>query len=342
MGSVKDLEIIKKPFKNKMGIGRFYFSDRYSVFDWGKMPDEIKEKGKSLCIVGAYFFEKLEAYGIKSHYKGVLQDGKLLKLKDLSLPSSVMEIDLVRVIKPEAKNGKYSYENLKKESGNFLIPLEIIFRNYLPANSSFVKRIKEGKILLSDYGLSQIPPEDFKLEKPIIDFSTKLEPTDRYLNEKEAFEISGLNEKEFEELKRIALLVNEVISKEAEKIGLIHIDGKMEAAIDDKKRIILIDVIGTLDECRYFKENFHLSKEIARIFYRRTKWYEEIEEAKKIDRENWKTKVNLEPPNLPAELKEAISDMYCSFCNELTGREWFKDMPPLKEVIKRLREIKFD
>ena len=27
MGSVKDLEIVKKPIKTRMGVGRFHFSD---------------------------------------------------------------------------------------------------------------------------------------------------------------------------------------------------------------------------------------------------------------------------------------------------------------------------
>jgi len=54
MGSVKDLEIVKKPTKDEMGVGRFHFSDRYSVFDWGEMPDHIPSKGAALCLMGAY------------------------------------------------------------------------------------------------------------------------------------------------------------------------------------------------------------------------------------------------------------------------------------------------
>ena len=68
MGSVKDLEIIENPSENNMGLGRFNFSDRYSVFDWGEMPDKISGKGASLCLMGAYCFEQLENKGIKTHY----------------------------------------------------------------------------------------------------------------------------------------------------------------------------------------------------------------------------------------------------------------------------------
>ena len=70
MGSVKDLEVIKKPTPEAMGIGRFHFSDRYSVFDWGEMPDHIGAKGAALCLMGAYCFEQLEKKGVKTHYRG--------------------------------------------------------------------------------------------------------------------------------------------------------------------------------------------------------------------------------------------------------------------------------
>ena len=35
----------------------FEFSDRYSVFDWGEMPDQLHEKGKTLAIMGKSFFQ---------------------------------------------------------------------------------------------------------------------------------------------------------------------------------------------------------------------------------------------------------------------------------------------
>ena len=60
MGSVKDLEVIQKPTRDAMGIGRFHFSDRYSVFDWGEMPDHTQYKGAALCPMGCSFFEKRE------------------------------------------------------------------------------------------------------------------------------------------------------------------------------------------------------------------------------------------------------------------------------------------
>ncbi len=42
----------------------FEYTDDYSVFDWGKMPDTIANKGRALAAMGAFFFEHLEQPGL--------------------------------------------------------------------------------------------------------------------------------------------------------------------------------------------------------------------------------------------------------------------------------------
>lgn len=336
MGSVKDLVILKEAKGKKSGEGRFVFSDRYSVFDWGEMPDHIENKGKAICVVTAYFFEKLEKIGIKTHYLGLVEDGKLKKLKDLSEPSNILGFKLLRVLKPEIKDGIYDYSIYKKERVNFLIPLEVIYRNSLPEGSSVFKRLKEGTLKLEDLNFKKMPKPGEKLENPMIDFSTKLEKTDRYLNHKEAMEIAGLSEKEMEEIKEITLKINSIISEKTKEIGLFNEDGKFEFGFDEKRNIILVDAIGTLDECRFTYEGIPVSKEIARIYYRKTDWFKDVEEAKRIDRLNWKAIVKSSPPPLPPELAKSISLIYQAYANEITGREWFK-APSLKEILERIK-----
>ena len=107
MGSVKDLVVLREPQNDKAGVGRFIFSDRYSVFDWGEMPDHITGKGKAICIATAYFFEKLETLGIKTHYRGIVENNKSLKLNELHTAQNIMEISLLRVLKPEIRDKKY-------------------------------------------------------------------------------------------------------------------------------------------------------------------------------------------------------------------------------------------
>ncbi|MBM3309846.1 MAG: phosphoribosylaminoimidazolesuccinocarboxamide synthase, partial [Candidatus Altiarchaeales archaeon] len=201
MGSVKDLEIIVKPTKTKIGTGRFHFSDRYSVFDWGEMPDHIPHKGAAIAILGAYFFERLEEKGILTHYNGLVEGGKPKKLSDIKKPSNIMDVKLLRVIKPEVKDGGYDYSSYERERNGFLIPLEVIYRNFLPEGSSVFRRLKAGEVKLEDLGLKSMPLPGQRLEKPILDVSTKLERTDRYLSWNEAGSISGLSNREMLNLK---------------------------------------------------------------------------------------------------------------------------------------------
>jgi len=301
------------------------------------MPDLIDDKGKAICIATAYFFEKLENLGIKTHYIGLVEDDKIKTLYELKEPTNVMEFKMVRVLKPELQENIYNYSIFKKERSNFLIPLEVIYRNALPEGSSVFKRLKEGSLNLEEIGLDKMPEPGQKLEKPIVDFSTKLEVNDRYLSKKEALEISGLSETEFEKLRNLTLFIDDLITEETRKINLNNEDGKVEYALDLERNIMLVDALGTLDECRFTFEGIPVSKEIARIYYRKTDWYKEVEEAKKKDRFNWKNYVST-PPKLPKEIKDLISLIYKAYVNELTGIEWF-ETPPMKDLLTRLREL---
>ncbi|MBO8179479.1 MAG: phosphoribosylaminoimidazolesuccinocarboxamide synthase [Archaeoglobus sp.] len=328
MGSVKDLIVLREP-TDKPGLGRFIFSDRYSVFDYGEMPDKIEGKGKALCMVSAFFFEKLEEEGIKTHYVGLVEDGKVKSFDEVGSAVNEMEIKLVRVVKPES-----GYSIFKKLKGNFLIPLEIIYRNSIPEGSSLLRRIERGEVKPEDFGLSKIEA-GMRLEKPIIDFSTKLEDVDRYLSHAEAKEISGLTDDEFEALKELVVRVNEIITREVGKAGLTNEDGKIEVALDEERNLMVVDAVGTPDECRFSMDGFEVSKELLRKYYRKTEWYEKVKQLK--GKEGWREAVG-KPPSLPEEVKEGISNLYKAFCNEIVGKRLF-DAPRLKEVISHLKEV---
>jgi phosphoribosylaminoimidazole-succinocarboxamide synthase len=333
MGSVKDLEVIKKPDEDTMGIGRFVFSDRYSVFDWGEMPDLIEGKGEALCLMGAYCFERLEELGIKTHYRGLVDEsGKVVRFDELKQPSNVMEIDLVNVYRPRAtvKEGRlaYDYSLYTPMLRNCLIPLEVIYRNGLPEGSSVFKRLEQGSVTLADLGLNHYPRAGEKLNKPIFDVSTKLEEKDRYVTWEEAKRMAGLTSDEIAEVQNLLLRVDRQISELAARASLVNEDGKIELAFDSERKLMVVDVVGTLDESRFTYNGLHVSKEIARQYYRKTEWYEDVEEAKeKASAEgikDWKKLVKTKPPKLEQKLREIISQMYKATTNEVTRREMFK------------------
>jgi phosphoribosylaminoimidazole-succinocarboxamide synthase len=124
------------------------------------------------------------------------------------------------------------------------------------------------------------------------------------------------------------------------KADLENEDGKIELAFDPERKLMVVDVVGTLDECRFTYEGLHVSKEIARQFYRKTDWYNDVEEAKKRAEtegiKDWKKLCKSKPPKLDPTLKRTISEMYMAVANELTETRTF-EVPNLAEIVKGYR-----
>jgi phosphoribosylaminoimidazole-succinocarboxamide synthase len=291
-------------------------------------------------MMGAYCFERLEEQGVRTHYRGLVdKNGKVVRFDELKQPSNIMEISLVNVYKPKAtaQNGKlkYDYSVYSPSLRNFLIPLEIIYRNGLPEGSSVFKRLEQGLVTLEELGLDHYPRAGERLAKPIFDVSTKLEEGDRYVSWAEAQRIAGMTDGELKEVKGLLLSVDDLITQLASRAGLVNEDGKIELAFDPSRRFMVVDVVGTLDECRFTYDGLHVSKEIARQYYRKTVWFREVEEAKKKavaeGVEDWKKLVKTKPPKLDSAFKNIITQMYLATANELTKKEIFA-VPKLAEI----------
>ena len=337
MGSVKDIRIMKPAEEKAHGLGMFIFSDRYSVFDWGEMPDHIAEKGHALCMMGLYFFSKLEEINVRHHCLGVMACSDMLSYKDISVPQNNFAFSLFQVVRPEVKNGRYDYSAYRKLESNFLIPLEVIYRNMLPEGSSVFRRLADGSISIDDLGLTEKPKPGQKLEQPIVEVSTKLEAIDRYLSWEEAREIAGLSENEIAQIKKTTLMINDLITREVSKAGLVNEDGKIEFGFDKDRNLVVVDILGTPDECRFTWEGMPVSKELLRKHYRETEWYRAVEAAKKKDSVNWKSIVSVEPPPLPQKTIALVSALYKACCNEITSRRWF-DVAPLEDILSKFKE----
>jgi len=315
MGAVKDLKVLKPATESETGVGVFHFTDDYSVFDFGKMPDTIPEKGEALCRMAAWNFKQLAKQGLKNHFRKLVAGNE-------------MEVDLVQVLFPQ-KN------EIKEDSVNYLIPLEVVWRNSLPAGSSVFKSLEKGELKPADLGLDHMPVAGEKLPAPVLDYWTKLEETDRKLSEEEAIEIAKLSREEFEEIKEKALQVNEMISKRAEQVGLEHADGKAEFAMNPERKIILVDVVGTLDENRLLFQGMHVSKQVLRDYYKSIPWENEITKAKEEGKRKKEWPV---PPNAPKELIEIVSNMYKSVCEAWAGEKIWGS-PSIAEVVEEYKKF---
>lgn len=229
-------------------------------------------------MMGAFNFELLQEEGVGTHYRGMLEGEEVKEVSELEKSSNKMALNLAHKPQVEFKQGKYHYENLEARN-NFLIPLEVIFRNSIPLGSSFRRRHEP-----SEAGLNREdwPDEKVDLENQIVEFSTKLEEKDRYIGSEEAQELSSLLNDQFGTLESKAKKINRVVTRRADEKGFTHEDGKVEF-IYSKGDVILADVAGTFDENRFSYQGKRISKEFLRQWYKQNDpgWYKEVKEAKK-------------------------------------------------------------
>ena len=339
MTSVKEFRVADPATSERLGRGAFIFTDDYSVFDWGKMPDAIPDKGAALCAMGAANFELLEAAGIDTHYRGVVTNDEPKPLADTTTPPREMAIDLTRVPDLPHEGRDYDYDAFHAAGdGNYLVPLEVVFRNTVPVGSSLRSRGTPA-----EYGLDrdEWPDGPVGLPEPVVEFSTKFEASDRYLSRAEADRIAGAAE--VDELETLAREVNDLVTERAAAAGLVHEDGKIECCYYDGD-LLVADVVGTFDENRFSYDGQQLSKEVVRQYHKREQpaWVAAVSEAKdRAERENvadWRELCDRHPDPLPDRVIDATRDMYTAGANAYLDRDLF-DAPPLHEAVAAVRDL---
>ncbi len=293
----------------------FKFSDRYSVFDWGEMPDHLVGKGEALASFAKSIFHRLGREGIEHHL--ISEEGGSEEL-------IVQPFEVVR-------DGS---SLMGRE--NVFLPLEVIFRLGVARGGSILKRLKDKK----DWELAGFDREYVELEMfpvPFVEFTTKLERIDRPLTHLEAKELSGLDDKEWNSLLNTTTRIANILKDIFLSKGIILWDGKMEFALNGNREIVLVDSIGP-DELRLTKDGVQLSKEIIRQFYKKTSWFTELEEAKSIYGTQFK-KFMTSPPKLSKEFKHAVEELYQVLADLLLEEEGEKrNQERLQSVMTKLKE----
>lgn len=400
---------VKRVFKTHEKPDRlfFHFTDDYSVFDWGKMPDTIENKGRALAKMGAFFFQQLGApdifqrlkgnkhlerfdkaflesrfkhpvfdgvcgvvnFGLPHHYKDLLEtESKETSLVDSILGATpLMEVLSARVERPDLHqiDGQPIYfyphteaQNHAQMTGRRLVPLEIVFRFGMPAGSSLKERLEKNPDYARQIGLKTQPKEGDWLERPVIEFFTKLEPKDRLLSTQEAAHISGLNSFEFEYLTEMSFQAALALYVLFSEKGIELWDGKFEMIIDYGAHkeaestgtstggiLLLADSVGP-DELRLIYKGVHLSKEMIRRIYRGSPWEESLKKAQLMAKgrgvADWKgialSELKASPERLSGDEKASIDKLYGTLANHLIGETVFENHPTLDQFIDELPE----
>jgi len=357
-------------------VNYFAFSDDYSIFDWGKMPDSIANKGKALSILGGTFFnqlskpevwrslathkslqrfdpqflshlftgstyQKLCDSGLHHHFLGWTDtDGSPLTENQLNGLSHapLMKLLAVEVVRPRSFSlDQYTlYDYDLTTSSPFLIPLEVVFRFGMPQGSSLNKRLDSNPHYYAELGLSAPPAASTFFERPVIEFFTKLEPKDRFLSVQEAFLISGLTEEQFAILYDTAMLAALWLYAAFAATGIELWDGKFEFAWSTDG-LMMVDSIGP-DEVRLIYRDVHLSKEAIRQFYRGTPWEIACRKAKLESGSDWKKVCSEQPLPLEFSQKRVVNNLYGTILNHYLNSSIIPTQMFLDEVVVTLQE----
>ncbi len=281
----------------------FEYTDDYSVFDWGKMPDPIQGKGEILAKLGEWFFHEL-ADPAAWEGLGLAEDPSVkpwLPIRHHFQHREDNRIMVSRVDVPELPTGQvggqlvydYGFEARPRQ----LIPLEVIFRFGVPAGSSLLSR--------QDWYPFDIH-EGAEFEQPLIEFSTKLESKDRMLSYQEATLVLKGRRDALAELHGKTQAVARFLQKKLALRGLKLWDGKLEWAFFDGE-IALVDSIGP-DELRVGAGEAVFDKQFLRNFYLGSDWEKALQQGKALANErgtaDWKPIVEGELGEAPGQLTE--------------------------------------
>jgi phosphoribosylaminoimidazole-succinocarboxamide synthase len=348
-GSVKS---IIDPQKNDETF-LFHYSDRYSIFDWGEMPDLISQKGVALASMADLFFQYIEDKNNWKNLEGLkgLSSEKLNKFLNSEFFQEIQErgishhslgkvrgenlervlkVKSVPVLVPEEKvvGGSlgYDYSAYADKPQTSLVPLEVIFRFGAPKGSSLLKRLKDNEAYLKQLGLERIPEEGELFDWPVVEYSTKLENTDRILSLEEAREISGMSEAELEKLRVTTLALALQLKNLFSRMSVELWDGKFEYAFlpGEPRSFQLVDSIGP-DELRLTYEKVQLSKEVFRQHYLNDSWELSVRKAKACAKErgvsDWKKiceeELGESPRPLPRDFRIFGEKLYQVLANEI-------------------------
>lgn len=313
--TTKNLEIIQPPTATMEGIGRFTYTDHYTVFFYGRMPDQIPGKGEAMCRMAAFNFGMLRELGVPTHFRRFIAPNQI-------------EFDLARLPEPGAVA-------VTAGDVNYVVPLQVLARNQLPQGSSVHRRLQAGTLAPSDIGLSAIPTVGERLEHPTIEFATMLEEPKRFIEAAQAQQAACLSDDQFQALRETTVAVNEAITSHARDLRLDHSDGNFEYLVSSDGRIVLADSPGTPDGSRFLFDGVHCGKQVIRNWYAASgneppvqKWI-----ADGIPRSQWPT-----PASLPAEFIPVMSDLYTALCQAWTGQR-IRKAPELASAVKAVRSL---
>jgi phosphoribosylaminoimidazole-succinocarboxamide synthase len=206
----------------------FVFTDRVTAFD-GLKKAEYKHKGAICCKLSCFWFEKLQAEGIQTHFKEYL-------------PPNMLVAEEVSIL-----------------------PVEVIARNFL--YGSLWKRYNAGELDIGDDVLGKGERNaGMPLIRSFLEFTTKFEHIDRPITDEEIIGSGWMDASELAHIKEETIRIGAILRSYLIRRGIILADFKLEYGRNTGGDIVLADEVGTPDVCRFWdKEAYEQRGEIISL-----------------------------------------------------------------------------
>lgn len=336
--SVKEIGIIKEPTRKEFGVADFTFRPVFSVFDYGTIQPAVPLDNSTICLMQGFNFETLRQEGVDSHYIGlVTEEGDLISAKQAVMQKIApwtTRVKMAHRVMPEFKEGKWDYSMFGGDRArNYVQPIEFISRNELPEASSVWKRVAKGQTTMEDLGLPADfkPGDDIPSElKPILDYSTKFEPDDRYLTPAQAQQLMGIGDAEFAAINASTTQASNLMTAYAASRGFERLDGKVEYVGG-----ILGDAVCTWHEDRLKSHGLGISKQRIRdkVKALNGEWYDNIQECKERAKEegveDFRTLMDpsIKYVSPDAEFFNAVNTLFRAATNQWVGAKVYTPHP---------------
>jgi phosphoribosylaminoimidazole-succinocarboxamide synthase len=293
-GSSKNIYLVKD--RDVVQFAIFENTDEVSIFDIGRLLDlRIEGKGITEALMTRALFIALEKAGIGTHLLGCVDENtrqKQVDANDTSYQGPLLKVDYMEnTPKDYADNNEMYVEfaDVLKESGNCMIPFEVITRfaiiegvssctqnekKYNKFRDKYLDQHKTyGNLPTWDDLITKFKGQKIELDPPLTTISSKYEEEgDRPMDASEANELLGVNSDAVYSAEKVAefsLEAAKVIREELLKIGIDIPDIKVETALkksdDGNMYLIITDVVG-VDEIRMYLIESILTKLFGDIF----------------------------------------------------------------------------
>ena len=242
---------------------------------------DLSTETKQLLLKGAVL-QRLRNEGATTHHVGMLDavSGELVGGRIPDIPSVFNDVRRFQILHPEPAEvyGSHLYDYSKfAVADGYVIPLEAIVRfGVTGASSVYHRSLKMGGMeraaFLSELGVVRLDPWRM-LSRPVLDFTSKYEPTDRPVTRQEALNMAGITAEQFSEMTQLAVLGAYVVKLMLGDIGLRLWDLKWEFAIENG-RFFFVDTVDTdsvratcPSSCDGQAVALHVNKQAIRDYY---------------------------------------------------------------------------